>query len=238
MIAKEGILAGNIPEMPFYKGNLRGRLQFGASKCGLELDIGNADLKTFSRDIFNTEETEGQFNLKGAFVSRWDNFENARAQGIFSLANCRINGLKFFSETEAGIASVLKGFILPDFKNIEGNFSLKKGILSFEAICSSITATLGINGKISYSGAMEATIATKIIGGSFLKTMRQIIIPISIPFDVIGNSVQVELKGKYPDLKHKARINTMGWLHDFTSALSKSFGRPYTMKDIWKENQE
>jgi hypothetical protein len=231
---KDGIFFGKTPRIDFYKGALYGEVKMDSDSWGVELHIDKLDIEGFAKHFPNLKGIKGTFSAGVACVSEWSDINTLQGGGYFRITDCDLRYAPVFRVAEEGISTLTKDFIMPIFKNVEGNFQLKDAsIIIDNAICKSPTLSLGITGKCSFTGVADFTVGATILGGGFFKTARQIIFPYTIGVDLLANSVQVKISGRWPDLKHKAEVKTMNWLNDFFKMLKQISPNKYNLNNLW-----
>ncbi len=234
--AKEALFKGDIPEVNFYKGSLCGVLQFDADRWGAGLYVDKLDMEELAKTYPKLQGIKGAFTGNIACVSSWVGLKGFEAGGYFNLVDCDIRLAPVFSDAEKSIESLAKDFIMPTFKDVEGNFTIRDAVINIEnAFCSAKTLKLGIAGNYSFSSKMaDFTVGANMLGGGVLTIARQIIFPVSIGVDLLANSIRVNVSGKWPDLKHKAVIQPMNWLNEFFNLVNRASPNKYTLDKLWR----
>jgi len=234
MPIKDGLLNGDIPQLDFYKGFLSGTIRMDIERWGAELLLDKVYLEELSGAVPDLKDNKGIFSGNLAFLADWADFNALKGGGYFKLTSSDLRGFPLFSTAESGIKSIIAGFIMPVFYNVEGNFSLDKEKISVNnAVCHGPTLDLGISGKYYFSGATDFTFGATIAGGGIVNTVRRIIFPFTIAVDLLANSIQVRVSGKWPELKQRTAIQPMAWFNDFLKIVNQVSPARYTLDKLW-----
>jgi hypothetical protein len=235
MTANKGTFQALIPTTPIYKGTCFGSLKLNAQKWGAELDLQNADIAYLYEINPGLKGLKGNFSAKLVLVGGWGDRNSVVGGGYLILKNGDLRKVAFISDAEEGIGKVVKGFSMPNFEKIEGNFDIKNGQVIFENIfCRASDLSIEISGKTSFDGTVNAVAGVRMFGGSTLKTLRQIILPVTIGFDLVANSIQINIKGKIPDLSQTTQVMPMNWLGEFFNLNYKADPNRYSLDKLWQ----
>jgi len=233
---KDGIFYGEIPPTDFYKGSIYGFLKMNLERCGLELHIDGFNLKDYMKDEPHSEKAKGVITFNISFVGNLKEFkETLEGGGYFYLKNCYLWYVPLLEKTEEGIEeSVTAEIDLPDFQKVEGNFSIQdKSINTENTVCKTSKLDLQIKGSVSFSGIADFTVGAKILGRGLFRAARQILVPITIGFDLLANCIQIKVYGPWKDLKHTAEIKPLNILTSLFPSMSKAAPDKYNLEKLW-----
>jgi len=231
-----GVLSANIPKVDFYQGNLSASLKLGLKGIAAQLSLNNLDIEEFLRTRPYFADLKGVLGGNIAYSIKANNLKDFFGGGFLKLSNCNFVKLAMFFAAEDGIKSGKKDFKMPNFKIIEGNFSFNKDGISAENFrCKSDSIDLNIIGKYQYNGQAEFNLGVRLFGQNFLRIMRQIIIPYSIGFDVLTDSVYINVTGKWPNLKQKTKVQPMRFLNSFFNPDSSIKPDKYSLNVLWNK---
>lgn len=234
-VVKEGVLTAELPRIDFYNGTLDGAVKFDAKRWAAEVHLNKFDITDFKKYYPGLQEiNKGLLSIDIACISDWADLSNIKGRGNFVLSDCELRNGPFSSNLESGISSIIKGFILPDFKKITGNVEIGDKSMYLESFCSSAVLNLGLKGSYAFDKKVSFTVGATILGGSFLKTMRRIIFPVTIGFDMVANSIQVDINGQWPDLEHKTTIRIGNLLNDFLGLLKEAHVSKPSLDSLWQ----
>ncbi|MDD4179555.1 MAG: hypothetical protein PHH14_05850 [Candidatus Margulisbacteria bacterium] len=232
--AKDGLFRTGVPETEFYKGKIAGAIIFDLERWGLALDIEDCDIGELGKTSSELAGMHGRFTGKLACVGRGGDFQAIRGGGYFNLSEADLRGAPIFKNLEQGIRTVVKDFEMPDFKKIEGNYELKDQQVKIEnAFCKASSMDLRVSGTAGFMGQVDFTAGIKMFGGVF-KTIRQILIPVTIGFDLAANSIRVNVSGVWPDIKQTTKIQPMNWLGEFYNVDEKFNPDKYRLDQLWQ----
>ncbi|MFA4984434.1 MAG: AsmA family protein [Candidatus Omnitrophota bacterium] len=237
---KEGVLRGDIPELDYYGGVISGAIQMDLNRCGIELHLKKAYLEELLKSLPQSRDAKGVLSGSLACVAGWGALDSFRGGGYFKLTSGDLRGFPIFSVAESGIKSIIRGFIMPMFYSVEGNFSLdKEGVVIDNALCAGPTVDLVVSGKYCFSGATDFTVGVTLAGAGILKTAKHvmfIVLPFTIGIDFVTNSIQVSIQGDWPDLKQKTRLRPMAWFNNLLSFRNQSGPSKYTLDKLWPQH--
>lgn len=237
--AKNGAFQAVIPEMPLYKGLCGGAFVFDPERWGVELGFEDIDLSTLGSTDRRFTGMVGKMKGTVSVIAPWSDWTAVKGGGYFKMEYADLRPAPIFKIVEEGIASVNKGFALPDFKSIEGNFQVADEKLTIDnAYAKASNMDLKIEGDYAFSGETDFTLGVKFSRGSNWKLARQVLFPVTIGFDVLANSIQVDVKGKWPDLQQKTMIKTLQWMDALFDPNLKFAPDKYTLKGLWTEQDE
>ena len=230
-----GMFEGTFPSTPFYGGRISGLARTDIKKWGVEAHIDDFDLSDFSRISPKYKNLKGKFDGSVVCVADWNNYLTARGGGYVDLRKANLQNVPIFSNAEAGVASLEAGFTMPEIESITGNFEIKdKKITLQNMLCKAYKLSLYLAGSIDFDRDTKVTAGVKFIAG-FWKTLRQVLLPVTIPFDIAASSVKISISGKYPDLKQTTSIEEMQWMNNFFDVQSEPEAQRYKLDDYWKE---
>jgi len=232
--ANNGRFQAVIPVMPLYHGYFGGGFVFDPDRWGVELHFEDLDLAALGSTDKRFQGMAGKLAANGACLAPWSDLSSIKGGGYFKMTDANLQPAPIFKIIEEGIASVNKGFTLPDFKSIEGNFQVADEKLTIDnAYAKASNMDLKIEGDYAFSGETDFTLGVKFSRGSNWKLARQVLFPVTIGFDVLANSIQVDIKGKWPDLQQKTLIKTLQWMDALFDPNMKFEPDKYTLKQIW-----
>lgn len=230
---KDGIFTGAIPKEDFYKGNFYGTIQADFHKCGIELHVDNLDIEEFVKGEPKLEGMNGTFTGSAAYVSKWTGLHSGKGGGYFQFTSCNLWKAPIFKQTEKGLESVTEKMDMPPLDKLEGNFEIKEnGIIVENVFCDAEEITLQIKGKYRFSGETEFTIGVSFSKGTIFRTIRQVLVPVTIGIDLLQNSFQVNINGKWPDIGYKIQIQPAQWLNAFFPSVSGAKPDKYTLGNV------
>lgn len=235
MTVVDGIFEGTFPRTPFYGGAIYGIARTGIKKWGMEVHIEDFDLSDFSRISPKYKNLKEKFDGNLVCVADWDDITTARGGGYVHLRKANLQNVPVFSNAEAGVASLEAGFTMPEIESVNGNFEIKdKKITLQNMLCKAYKMNLYLAGGIDFSGNTRVTAGIRFIAG-FWKTFRQIMLPVTIPFDIAASSVKINITGKWPDLDQSTSVMDMQWVNEFFGSEVKPDPQRYKLEDFWKD---
>jgi len=230
----DGIFEGSFPRTPFYGGAIYGQARTDIKKWGVELHVDDFDLSDFSRISPKYKNLKGNFDGSLVCVADWDDPGTARGGGYVDLEKANLRNVPIFSNTEAGVASLEAGFEMPEIESINGNFEISdKKITLQNMLCKAYRLSLYLAGYIEFNGDTFVTAGIRFIAG-FWKTVRQVLLPVTIPFDIAASSVKISITGKWPDLNQSTSIQDLRWVNEFFNAEVKPDPKKYKLDDLWE----
>ena len=230
---KNGLFDGNIPKKQFYNGTLLGKIKLDKTQMGVELNISNLDIEQFTKSNHKLNGMKGLFTGSVAALWPWTNFLSLYGGGYAKLSDADLWSTPGFSHAEEGIKSITKKKEMPKLKLVEGNFELKDQKMGLQkTLCKAENLTLDVSGNLAFSGIADFTVGVNIMGKGFFRMARQIILPVTIGFDLVQNSIQVSITGPLNDLTQKTVIQPKGWLTSFFPSGNPKPNR-YTLKKLW-----
>lgn len=229
----DGIFEGSFPRTPFYGGAIYGQARTDIKKWGVELHVDDFDLSDFSRISPKYKNLKGNFDGNLVCVADWDDPGTARGGGYVDLEKANLRNVPIFSNTEAGIASLEAGFEMPEIESINGNFEISDKKITLEnMLCKAYRLSLYLAGYIDFNGNTFVTAGIRFIAG-FWKTVRQVLLPVTIPFDIAASSVKISITGKWPDLNQSTSIQDLRWVNEFFNAEVRPDPKKYKLDDLW-----
>jgi len=233
-IIKGGVLSADIPKFDFYQGNLCAIFKAGLKGSAVQITLSDLNIEDFLKGRPYFSGFKGILGGNIVYCIRANNFKDFFGGGYLKLTNSGLKNLAMFSAAEDGIKSVKKDFKMPNFKIVEGNFSFDvKKINADNFNCKSDTIDLSIIGKFKYTGQAEFNLGVRLFGQNFLRIARQIIIPYTIGFDVLTDSVYINLAGKWPNLKQKTKVQPMRLLNSFFKLDTAIKPDKYSLDTFW-----
>ena len=234
---KDGILQGAIPGLDYYGGTITGMIQMDSKRCGIELQLKKAYLEGFLKALPQSRDMKGVLSGNLACIAEWGALDSFKGGGYFRLTSGDLRGFPVFSVAESGIKSIISGFIMPMFYKVEGNFSLdEEGITVDNALCSGPTIDLIVSGRYCFSGETDFTLGVTLAGAGILKTAKHvmfIVFPFTVGIDFFTNSIQVNVKGDWPELKQRTKIRPMAWFNNLLSFRDQPGPSRYTLNKLW-----
>ena len=235
MSIRNGLFEGSFPKTPFYKGTISGLARTDMKKWGLEAHIEGFDLSDFSRISPKYKNLKGKMNGSVVCVAPWADILNARGGGYVDLKKANLRNVPLFSNAEAGVAGLDTGFTMPEIESIKGNFGIReKKVVLENMACKAYRLNLYLSGFIGFDKTVNVTVGVKLIAG-FWKTLRQVLLPFTIPFDIAASSVKIGITGKLPDLKQSTSLMQMQWMNEFFDVQKEGDPQRYRLEDCWKE---
>lgn len=236
MKVEQGEFASGIPTMELYQGKLSGALVLDAKGWGIELNIEDMDLEKFAKVDPELKGLKGLLTGKIAVVGNWEAKDSIWGGGSFSLTDAELKSVPIFSLAQQGVGSVVKGFEMPDFKEVKGNFSIAKEVVTFShTLAKSPDMELRGSGTVDFSSRANFTMGVKFLQQRELKTAMFIVFPLQmLGFDLLTKAVKVEIKGVMPDLKQTTSVQPLGWLTDAYKDQSSFDPDQYTLDNLWE----
>jgi hypothetical protein len=237
--AKNGTFQAVIPEMPLYKGLCGGGFVFDPDRWGVELGFETIDLAALGSTDRRFKGMVGKMKGVVSLIAPWSDWTAVKGGGYFKMEDADLRPAPIFKVVEEGIASVNKGFQLPDFKSIEGNISVGGRKISIDdAYAKAANMDLRIGGEYAFDGAADFTLGVKFSRGtSPFKLLRQVVFPVTIGFDILANSIQVDIKGKWPDLQQSTSLKTLKWMDGLFDPNLKFDPDRYRLEPMWHAPQ-
>lgn len=234
MKVKEGTFGAGIPITDFYGGTIGGALVFDHKKYGVELDIKDADIGKLGETDKRLAGMKGKFTGVVAGVMEWGKPETAVGGGYFDLSNGDLKSSPMFAVIEQGVGKYVSNFAVPDFRKVEGNFSIADDKISVEnALCQANGFNLNILGGMDFSGEADFTVGVRFFKqGFFNKTMQVVLIPFGI-FNIVTDSLKIKVSGRWPDLKQSTGVQPLSWFQNFLQSSPKYDPDKYHLKDIY-----
>ena len=238
MKVKQGEFASAIPPMDLYKGKLSGALVLDAKGWGIELNIDDMDLAKFNKVDSQLAGLKGLLSGKMAAVGNWGKSASIWGGGVFNLTDADLQSVPIFSTAQQGVGSVVKGFEMPDFKAVKGNFEIANEAVAFShTLAKAPDMELRGSGTIDFSSRANFIMGVKFLQQRELKTAMFIVFPVQmLGFDLLTKAVKVEIKGVIPDLKQTTTIQPLGWLTDTYENQSNFDPDRYTLKNLWESD--
>jgi hypothetical protein len=206
---KKGLFIGKIPRTRFCGGTFDGEVKATMHKLGVELDIDRIDIGEFMQPASRFKGTKGIISGNIVFITHWTDPTDAVGGGYINAADCDFRSLPLFLSAREGMGSATKNadFKMPVFKKIEGNYQIKDRGLDLEGIsCDAAGLNLIISGGCKFAGDVDFTIDARFLGTGMFRTARQVILPETIALDLVADSIVVEVRGRWSELKQDTTI--------------------------------
>lgn len=235
MKADKGVFYSAIPPMHLYQGDLSGEVVLDSDHWGVELDLKNADLAKFAKVDPKLTGLKGMLTGKVACVGDWKKNDSIHGGGTFSLTNADLKSASIFASTQQGVGSVVKGFEMPDFKEVKGNFEISREVVSFNnALAKAPNMELRGSGTLDFDRHLNFTMGVKFIQKQNLQTTLLVFFPLqSIGFDFLTKAVKVEIKGTLPDIQQTTSVQPLGWLKTSYTQQSNFDPDQYSLEKLW-----
>lgn len=234
MRASNGLFEAGIPNIDYYGGTLAGAVIMDSKRWGITLDVKECNIAELGKISPDFKGLKGIFTGNMSAVAGWENLSSMKGGGYFMITDCDFSKAPFFDAITQGMRDVSKGFVMPEFGKVEGNYEIGGSAVSFENVkCEDKSLSLNISGKYLFTGEMDFTVGLRFFKTGFWNTMRQILLPITISFDILSEGVRVNLTGRWPDLNQSASVQPMTW---FSRVFSKDVTydpEKYKIKDLW-----
>lgn len=235
MSVVDGVFEGTIPRTPFYKGYISGLAKTGMKEWGMELRIDSLDLDDLSRISKEYRNMKGIFNGNVACAADWSDWRTLRGGGYVNLKKANLQDVPIFKTAATGVEGLKAGVEIPPIEKVVGNFEIKDQQVNLQNMyCMAYQLSLNLTGNIKFTGETNVTAGVKFIAG-FWKTLRQILLPFTIPFDMAASSVRINISGVWPDLKQTTSIQSMEWLSEFNNKKENPDPDKYKLKDLWSD---
>ncbi|OGC03843.1 hypothetical protein A2276_08335 [candidate division WOR-1 bacterium RIFOXYA12_FULL_43_27] len=235
MKVDEGEFSSGIPLTSLYGGTLSGAVVLDEKRWGIELQVEEVDLAKFAGVNARLAGLKGLLTARAAAVGDWRENKTVKGGGFFKLADADLKKASIFSVAQQGLESVVKGFQMPEFKEVKSNFEAANEVISFgNAAASAPGLELKGSGTIDFSGKTNFTMGVKFIQQHDLKTALYIFFPLqTLGFDLLTNTIKVEIKGVIPDLKQTTSVQALSWLTDAFDRQSSFNADQYTLDKLW-----
>lgn len=236
MRVKDGLFEAGIPELPYYKGVLSGAVVLNSQRWGVGLFIDKCDIAELGETSKDLSGMRGILTLRVACTGNYKDLSVIKGGGYVKILNCDLREAPLFEAATEGIKSLTHGFIMPDFKRVESNFSVADSKVNFKnAYCEAENLDLIINGDQYFSGKSNFTIGVRFFKKGFLNTMRIIFFPISLGIDAVADAIRVNVSGVWPDLDQSADIEPMAWFNRLFGPETKYDPELFTLEKVWED---
>jgi hypothetical protein len=233
---KDGLFEAGIPELPYYKGVLSGAIKANKERWGVGILIDNCDIAELGETSQDLAGMKGILTLRLAGTGDFKDLASIKGGGYLKVINCDLREAPIFEAATEGIKSVTHGFIMPDFKRVESNFSMADSKINFQnAYCEAENLDLIINGDQYFSGKSDFTVGVRFFKKGFLNTMRIVFFPITLGIDAVADAIRVKVNGVWPDLDPSASIEPMAWFNRLFGPETKFDPELYTLDKVWEE---
>jgi hypothetical protein len=204
---KNGILNGNLHKADLYKGELSGSIYIDSDLWAAEIDIEKVNLLKFSKIHPDFKGIKGFFTWNFVCGSSWKEIDIFAGGGYFRFKDSYLWDAPLFSEAKKGIREAVNVDLPDKFNLLEGNFSIDRAGLNIENIyCDVPGVKFDLKGKISFYREIDIVIGAALSKAFLKRSIRQVLMPYTIVFDVIKDSVEIHVYGKWPDFNHETRI--------------------------------
>lgn len=230
--AMNGIFEGKIPPARFYKGDIYGKIRTNLEKLGAELYVDGFDLEEFSKIHPQLKNTTGKLAGSISFVSKIEDFyDTVKGYGHIKLMNCDLRKTLLFSSVEKGMKTFDENFTTPLFKRAEAIFFIMDKCFNINyAFFDADDLSVHFLGKITFDGRFDMIAGTKIFGTGFLK---KLLLPHLLGFNMLKDVVEINIIGKWPNLRSVAKIEPMAWLNEVFGLGRKAKPEKYDLEKLW-----
>lgn len=237
MKVEEGVFSSGIPPMDLYQGKLSGALALDSKRWGIALNVEDMDLEKFNRVNSQLDGLKGLLTGKIAVIGHWGENSSIQGGGNFSLVNADLKNAPIFSAAQQGVDSMVKGFQMPDFKKVKGNFEVANEIVNFKnAQATAPGLDLRGYGTIDFSMQTNFTMGVKFTQNRDVRTSLFIFFPLeTLGFDFLSKAIKVNIKGTAPDLVQTTSIQPLGWLTNTYGTQSSFDPNQYTLEKLWEK---
>jgi hypothetical protein len=236
--SQKGVFQTEIPTTSLFNGGtgtISGVLRLSVKKWGAELDAKEIDLASLEKANPKLKGLKGKFSGKAVLAGEWGNKDAIIGGGYIDLKNSDLKNAPIVKDLEAEIGELQKGFTMPNFTKIEGNFDVKKSQVLFENVyCKAADLDIRVSGRCGFDGAVEATAGVRMFGGNKVKTLRQIVLPVTIGIDWMANSIQIKISGVLPNLSQSTSVMPMNWLKEFFKINYRADPDRYSLDALWQ----
>lgn len=234
MKAKDGIFEGEMPPAHFYKGDIRGKIRTDMERLGAELYIDGLDLEEFSKVHPKLKSMTGQLAGSISFISKTkDICDTVKGYVSIVLRNCDLRNTPLFSSVEKSMKNFDENFTMPAFKRAEVILFVMDRCLNVNyAFFDADGLNVHFLGKVTFDGIFDITAGTKIFGAGFLK---KLLLPHLLGFNLLKDVVEINVVGKWPDLRSAAKVEPMAWLNEFFGFGKKARPEKYNFDKLWAQ---
>ncbi|MFA5164922.1 MAG: hypothetical protein WC481_05100 [Candidatus Omnitrophota bacterium] len=236
---KDGLLDGEVPKFPLYGGTAAAKIRFDAGlppqKWGFAIDLEKCDLSSLSLEDARLSGMKGIVDANFACSGRLGQPEAATGGGFIKITDCSIKGVPIFVAVEKGMNSVIKDFVLPDFKEIRMGFDVAEGNIGMRSACQSPLLRIEMSGDCDFSGNVDMTAGANVSRLSPIKTARQILIPATLGFDFVKDGIMIKISGKWPELKQQTVIKPLRVFDEVFGFMKNIELRRYSLDDTWAQ---
>jgi len=234
MKAKDGIFEGEMPPAHFYKGDIRGKIRTDMERLGAELYIDGLDLEEFSKVHPKLKSMTGQLAGSISFISKTkDICDTVKGYVSIVLRNCDLRNTPLFSSVEKSMKNFDENFTMPVFKRAEVILLVMDRCLNVNyAFFDADGLNVHFLGKVTFDGIFDITAGTKIFGAGFLK---KLLLPHLLGFNLLKDVVEINVVGKWPNLRSVAKVEPMAWLNEFFGFGKKARPEKYNLDKLWAQ---
>ncbi|MFA6430812.1 MAG: AsmA family protein [Candidatus Margulisiibacteriota bacterium] len=230
-----GIFSAIIPNLELYNGSVSGELKMDIEKWGVGVKLRGLDMSLFGKTDPRLKGMKGTLDVNFAGMASWKDIRSIVGGGYCKIADASLRSAVIVKVIEEGINTLNKGFKMPDFKSLEGTFSLGgRQITLDDAYAKAPNMDLRIMGVGAFSGQTDFNVGIKFSRFGFVKTVRQVMFPFTIGFDMLVNAIHLKVSGNWPDLKQSTEINTIKWMDVFFNPKVKFEPDKYSLEKIWR----
>ncbi|MDD5270101.1 MAG: hypothetical protein PHE80_02810 [Candidatus Omnitrophica bacterium] len=234
---KDGLADCEAPKFPIYEGTAAARVKFDAGlspqKWGFSFDLEKCDLSSLSLEDARLAGMKGHLDANIACSGVLGQSKTAIGGGYVKITDCNIKGVPLFIAVEKGMNTVIKDFVLPDFKEIRAGFDVADGNMAIRSACQSPMIKIEMSGNCDFSGNVDMTAGANVSRLSPIKTARQILIPATLGFDFVKDGIMIKISGKWPELKQQTIIKPLRVFDEVFGFMKNMELRRYFLDDTW-----
>lgn len=236
---KDGIVDCEALKFPLYGGTAAARVRFDSGlaphKWGFALDLEKCDLSSLSLEDARLSGMKGIVDANFACSGKLGRPEAATGGGYIKITDCSIKGVPIFIAVEKGMNSVIKDFVLPDFKEIKAGFDIAEKNINVRSACQSPLLKIEMSGDCDFSGNVDMAAGANVSRLSPIKTARQILIPATLGFDFVKDGIMIKISGKWPELKQQTVIKPLRVFDEVFGFMKNIELRRYSLDDTWAQ---
>ncbi len=236
---KDGLVDCEAPKFPLYGGTAAAKIRFDAGssrrKWGFEFDLEKCDLSSLSLEDARLAGMKGLADANLACSGMLGHPEAAAGGGYIKITDCSIKGVPIFIAVERGMNTVIKDFVLPDFKEIRAGFEVADGNIGIRSACQSPLLKIEMSGDCDFSGNVDVTAGANVSRLSPIKTARQILIPATLGFDFVKDGIMIKISGRWPELKQQTVIKPLRVFDEVFGFMKSIELRRYSLDDTWAQ---
>lgn len=238
-VAKDGLVDCEAPKFPLYGGTAAAKVRFDAGHSpenwGFEFDLEKCDLSSLSLEDARLSGMKGIADANFACSGRLGQPEAAIGGGYIKITDCSIKGVPIFIAVEKGMNSVIKDFVLPDFKEIKAGIDIAEKNINMRSACQSPLLKIEMSGDCDFSGNVDMAAGANVSRLSPIKTARQILIPATLGFDFVKDGIMIKISGKWPELKQQTLIKPLRVFDEVFGFMKNIELRRYSLDGTWAQ---